>query len=79
MTDTHRDFQNWLDHYREKYPHAQFTIEDARAAYDEVYSCHCIGCDYRKEHGQWPLRLGTNCSVPLYVGEFHPKHVIFIR
>jgi hypothetical protein len=74
------DFWNWLERYKMKYPNSRFRIEDAMDAYNERFPCKCESCNYQKEHGHWPMRIGPDCTLPIdaCVAELHPKHVMYM-
>lgn len=75
-----RDFWNWLERYKEKYPNARFSIDDAALSYKERFFCKCASCEYRKLMGMWPVRIGLACQLPLdaCAAELHPKHVMMM-
>lgn len=45
-----------------------------------AFFCKCESCNYQKEHGHWPMRIGPDCTLPIdaCLAELHPKHVMMM-
>lgn len=60
------DFDSWYLYEQRKDAAFVLTREQARAIYDNYYSCECNGCKERKARGFMPIRWKRDdCTCPL--------------